>query len=872
MATKKPSSNRRAHVPLTPCASIFFLNKKGITELSPQDITKDKVGLKAYGLASIPQCWTKPFIVVSDDAEPEPEILVKILEYAGIQSDERVIVRSSGANESLVERGSFESDECTVDEIIGCFIKLKKRIALNHKNPPKLHWIIQSLIPCHAKGHLSNERRLCHALRDWVAEVEALRGYAPETHKIAIRPWRDARNPKIDLLLCPYRVNYTDRLEDIARWTYERQERVHYEWVWDGTTIYVVQADVATNNPAGVNPKELLPSENGCIKVDNLKIFHRAEQGDFSNYRKLSNANIYKSIGYELVAFFVLDDAHTIHDLLTNGRCSQDLLHDLKVLTKKPLVLRTDGVDIPTHQHQMLPRSDELRSIESAQRWLETVFRAKIINAHLNNCQLCLIAHHFVPAAASCWCKADPDMPRVRIESLWGIPEGLYWYAHDVFDVDTKVTSMPPDTQVPNELPINERLRYKGRFIAPNESGKWILHHTSAEADWRASISKKEWIREIAWVSRNISTILGKSVIIMWFIDITSADTPHKIMPWYHEELNNEQAQATPKAAPRKKLASSTEFKLRTNLDWNLLQKKCASGESIARVLVDPIEPEIVRDQQFAKSLATLAKNQHFVIELAGGILSHAFYMLSNTGCEVECSDLYAADDEELEFNKLVRDKIPSTILKRGEHVEQVTLNGEAVIAALKRKIIEEAFEVADAKTSVDIIEELADLREVMNSLMKRLSITDDEINITQKKKAIKRGAFDDGLMLSKTVLSFHAGAAGQSNSDFLSTPRLINKSISKVEDLPSYTDEIHLDKRFNEEGIEERQFTMNFPAHAEGFVPARVNFFLNAQSGQPHEMVLEVNLSRVDADLRCRLRLLNAPTQLQLPLSNHDN
>ncbi|WP_433988331.1 nucleoside triphosphate pyrophosphohydrolase [Pseudomonas poae] len=162
--------------------------------------------------------------------------------------------------------------------------------------------------------------------------------------------------------------------------------------------------------------------------------------------------------------------------------------------------------------------------------------------------------------------------------------------------------------------------------------------------------------------------------------------------------------------------------------DWVHLKQRAAQHSSIARVLIDPTEQELVRNPKFATELAELAQKVGFVVELAGGILSHAYYMLSSSGCRVECADLYATDEGAIDFNKLVRDKIPEAIHAKGEEVKYVKLEGEALIKALKRKIIEEAFEVSDAETRHDIVEELADLRETVNALTKNLGITNKEI------------------------------------------------------------------------------------------------------------------------------------------------
>ena len=280
-----------------------------------------------------------------------------------------------------------------------------------------------------------------------------------------------------------------------------------------------------------------------------------------------------------------------------------------------------------------------------------------------------------------------------------------------------------------------------------------------------------------------------------------------------------------------------------------------------------------MRNREFATELGAFANEHRLIIELEGGILSHAYYMLSRAGCAVECADLddYATDDYELEFNKLVRDEIPANIAARGEVVTAFRLSGEALIVALRRKLVEESLEVLDARTSEEIADELADLREVALSLMERLGIAESDVESRRKKKAKARGAFSKALMLSKTAVapSMALGelhAAAESGSQ-----QLVAGTIDQAAAIPAALDDIHVDKRLNASGIPERQFTADVPVHASGFQPTRVAFNLPTQDGRQHDMVLELLLDRRTSELRVRARLSNAAVQLELDLAVGD-
>lgn len=100
---------------------------------------------------------------------------------------------------------------------------------------------------------------------------------------------------------------------------------------------------------------------------------------------------------------------------------------------------------------------------------------------------------------------------------------------------------------------------------------------------------------------------------------------------------------------------------------------------------------------------------------------------------------------------KLVRDRIPDLISELGNTVTVETLDHSTHIAELKKKLKEEACEVGSAKSREELIEEIADVKEVLDALVRKLSIHSQEIEDVKKKKSIKNGGFERGLFL-KTV------------------------------------------------------------------------------------------------------------------------
>lgn len=94
-------------------------------------------------------------------------------------------------------------------------------------------------------------------------------------------------------------------------------------------------------------------------------------------------------------------------------------------------------------------------------------------------------------------------------------------------------------------------------------------------------------------------------------------------------------------------------------------------------------------------------------------------------------------------LNKLVRDKMADSMRSKDCIVyDRVLSNQDEFISALKAKLVEEALEVKESKKIQDLIEEVADLFEVVEALLKVSDISLDQIKDAQTLKQIKKGSF----------------------------------------------------------------------------------------------------------------------------------
>lgn len=93
--------------------------------------------------------------------------------------------------------------------------------------------------------------------------------------------------------------------------------------------------------------------------------------------------------------------------------------------------------------------------------------------------------------------------------------------------------------------------------------------------------------------------------------------------------------------------------------------------------------------------------------------------------------------------NKLWRDKMIDLVeQKHGSKVNWRTLDDQEFNQQIRIKLLEETEEVITASSRDKLIEELADLYEVIDALMNANSITQKEISTEQTRKRNERGGF----------------------------------------------------------------------------------------------------------------------------------
>lgn len=98
--------------------------------------------------------------------------------------------------------------------------------------------------------------------------------------------------------------------------------------------------------------------------------------------------------------------------------------------------------------------------------------------------------------------------------------------------------------------------------------------------------------------------------------------------------------------------------------------------------------------------------------------------------------------------DKLVRNKIPQQIEAEGGTVKTKVVNDVELQFYLKEKLLEEVNELICAKTKDEIIEEMADVYEVLMEYKEAYGIDPKKVGTKQMWKYTKKGDFSEHIVL----------------------------------------------------------------------------------------------------------------------------
>ena len=199
------------------------------------------------------------------------------------------------------------------------------------------------------------------------------------------------------------------QLRRVARSFYDKKQRRHLEWVWNGRRLWIVQNDSAPD-PVGIAPIPQESSDAGEVDLRSLRVFRHFRRRDAAKWQKLQCVQTFRDVGLPVTKLFVITGEDASKEI-KRGRASTRLSADLKELTKAPIVIRTD---IRGKTTLLAPRTDEVNNARTAAAFLH-VTTAHAAKHEVDPAAICFIAHRFIPASASAFSLATPDRNRVHI-------------------------------------------------------------------------------------------------------------------------------------------------------------------------------------------------------------------------------------------------------------------------------------------------------------------------------------------------------------------------------------------------------------------------------------------------------------------------
>jgi predicted house-cleaning noncanonical NTP pyrophosphatase (MazG superfamily) len=657
------------------------------------------------------------------------------------EKDQFVIVRSSAVHERIEERGRYESVYCQANlEGLGAAIERVYASCVQNSDT-SMGVVVQAYVGTRkARGHLSNERRVSKKVSSWLCESETVSGIG-SPHVFPFSSAREKLWADNSCLVCHDKDSLMKMLKQVAFWAQSQNLRVHFEWVWDGTVLWVVQADEVPDlkGELPLVSNIGLPANTGPGRLSVLVAERELGKG---TWNKIDCIKTFREAGLQVADVWVLCDRATLLDL-QQGRWPALLERDLESLLEEPIVIRMDTTGGNKGERFMLARTDTVSDVEGVKNFL---FKesGRLTKSMIEGVEACFIFHRFIPARASAFALAAPGRKRVRIDGLWGLPDGLSYYPHDSYDLSCSGSGE-----------ISKRIRYKEEYLDSDEKGRWVPKRAGRPLDWRSSLTEEE-VRTIARGTYAVARAVNAPVEVMWFVGIPEGWGLPGCLAWYY---STEEPPST--LYGRRRAITRASFVVRREEDVEALETGARSGAGVSVVRVRPI-PDLLRSRRFIEQISDVAIRKHLAVELEGSVLSHAYYLLRSKGVKVICCDPFLPAHERKQFDKLVRDLIPVKIRSEGERVRVVRITGSGLCALLKAKAVEEALELFWAETVGQCREEIVDLLEVLKSLAEQEGFEENELRALADQKRAEKGSFGEGVILKETQeIALLSGSGG---------------------------------------------------------------------------------------------------------------
>lgn len=689
-------------------------------------------GRKATSLLEIKD-YTPKFILIStelyhsylnEDENKFNHQFKKIKHYITEKFDDEasLIIRSSATRENLNKRGKYISVELnSLNDFKKSILNIFEDFDKHKEVEEEIGLIIQKKIDFLVKGHFSNERRISKKSTSWMYEIEEskITTRLPLNQNLFIK-----KNRKIEIdLKCEKFDDIIGSFEGIAQKFISPDYRIHFEWLYEEGNLFLVQYDIENKELGQPPTSSWNPLTNPEKNNYDFKLLNR----NYSLCKKTKCLLTFQKCDLPHAKVYILNDEELFNKVLKNEKCD-DLELDLKNLISYPIVIRTD-VNIEG-ENFLLPRTDTIFKVEEAQTFITKTLQ-DFSEHQIPLEDIFFLFHRYISSKASALSFTTNETPNVKIDSIWGLPDGLHCFPYDSYEL----SFYPKET-------IESKISCKPYFLDCNKEGQWVKRKSGWKYDWMPSLTEIQ-VKEIAEMAQKISAYLKSAVAIMYFIDVDEKSGHPSVLPWYYTT----DIPLSFDSKPVELIFPSNIFTLKSKNDFPKL-KALGKNEVIVKL---QLNPEIIRDRDFINSVADYLSKEKISTVLEGSLLSHLFYILTSKGTNLKCTDTFRPTYEKVSYNKLVRDKIPKKISKQGEKVSIKKISEYEHIELLKQKLVEEALELNEERDTNKLIEEAADVYEVVITLLDKLNFNWNDLLEVVHRKRKKSGGFSEGIYLIKT-------------------------------------------------------------------------------------------------------------------------
>lgn len=709
------------------------------------------LGLKALSLLRMAPDWTPPFLAIDAAAHDtwlgqlhahDPVTAARLVlaqfdrnelnrAFSTFPEFTRMLVRSSGTDETLSDRGVYRSEACA--RSFEALAEAMARIWLHAKScgNARLGLVIHLAVDAKRSGHLSNERRVARERNRWTLEYAESDG-EPQVTQFSVVGVQPAGSARLD---CSTPVELDVRLRAVAAaQAVGTTTRLHIEWVWDGRRLWLVQSDADdAESRDSHEPGDCWKvfAEDNSVTTErperelNLAVLVVAREAA-TKWKKTACLRDFHEVDLSAPLVYVLEDAEVLA-MLQRGVVSEHLEADIATLTTFPVVVRSDRCSGDGAFQSLSARSGVLSTRDAVLAFLKTASAVQR-QAGLTANSVCFLLHHAVPSYAGAFSFARPEMRRVRVDATWGTPDSLLYYAHDSFEIDVDTGQ------------DERRVRGKTRFADVLPDGEWGDVWCRPPFDWKPSLTDSQ-IASIAESTLALAVHLGRPVKIMWLV---SGPQQTDVLPWVYLDEDLPRL-ATDSASPLGVAAT----RVSSMEDLRIAEERLA-GAGRGRIRVAP-SVALIRSEEFVSELAEVALRCDVPVEIEGSVLSHAFYYLDRRGVRVRPVQPHTSSRDSRRFDKLVRDRVPDKIAARGERAHVHSAHGDMLAEMLRAKAVEEALELRDTTDPAQTLEEMADVLEVLRALASAVGLSLDDVLRAADEKRSLRGGFDTGTVLVGT-------------------------------------------------------------------------------------------------------------------------